>query len=70
MTVFSLLTLLLIITQIDQQTMEIPNGLVIACIVPAVMAVFAFPNVKIMERLIGVFSVCLPLFVITLALPF
>ena len=69
LTVFSLLTLLLIITQIDQQTMEIPNGLVIACIVPAVMAVFAFPNVKIMERLIGVFSVSLPLFVITLAVP-
>ena len=44
LTVFSLLTLLLIITQIDQQTMEIPNGLVIACIVPAVMAVFAFPK--------------------------
>ena len=69
LTVFSLLTLLLIITQIDQQTMEIPNGLVIACIVPAVMAVFAFPNVKIMERLIGIFSVSLPLFAITLAVP-
>ena len=49
--------------------MEIPNGLVIACIVPAVMAVFAFPNVKIMERLIGIFSVSLPLFAITLAVP-
>ena len=49
--------------------MEIPNGLVIACIVPATMAVFAFPNVKIMERLIGVFSVSLPLVAITLAVP-
>ena len=69
MTVFSLLTLLLIIAQIDQQTMEIPNGLVIACIVPAAIAVFAFPDVKIMERLIGFFSVSLPLFAITLAVP-
>ena len=68
-TVFSLLTLLLIIAQIDQQTMEIPNGLVIACIVPAVMAVFAFPDVTLTERLIGFFSVSLPLFAITLAVP-
>ena len=68
-TVFSLLTLLLIIAQIDQQTMEIPNGLVIACIVPAAMAVFAFPDVTLTERLIGVLSVSLPLFAITLAVP-
>ena len=68
-TVFSLLTLLLIIAQIDQQTMEIPNGLVIACIVPAAMAVFAFPDVTLTERLIGFFSVSLPLFAITLAVP-
>lgn len=69
LTVFSLLTLLLIIAQIDQQTMEIPNGLVIACIVPATMAVFAFPDVTLTERLIGFFSVSLPLFAITLAVP-
>ncbi len=69
LTVFSLLTLLLIIAQIDQQTMEIPNGLVIACIVPAAMAVFAFPDVTLTERLIGFFSVSLPLFAITLAVP-
>lgn len=68
-TVFSLLTLLLIIAQIDQQTMEIPNGLVIACIVPAAMAVFAFSDVTLTERLIGFFSVSLPLFAITLAVP-
>ena len=68
-TVFSLLTLLLIIAQIDQQTMEIPNGLVIACIVPAAIAVFAFPDVTLTERLIGFFSVSLPLFAITLAVP-
>jgi len=68
-TVFSLLTLLLIIAQIDQQTMEIPNGLAIACIVPAAMAVFAFPDVTLTERLIGFFSVSLPLFAITLAVP-
>ena len=49
--------------------MEIPNGLVIACIVPAVMAVFAFPDVTLTERLIGFFSVSLPLFAITLAVP-
>ena len=49
--------------------LEIPNGLVIACIVPAAMAVFAFPDVTLTERLIGFFSVSLPLFAITLAVP-
>lgn len=33
------------------------------------MAVFAFPDVTLTERLIGFFSVSLPLFAITLAVP-
>ena len=35
----------------------------------AAMAVFAFPDVTLTERLIGFFSVSLPLFAITLAVP-
>lgn len=68
-TVFVLLTLLLIIAQIDQQTMEIPNGIVLACMVPAVLAIFAFPSVTIRSRLIGILSVSVPLLLITFFVP-
>lgn len=68
-TVFCLLTILLIIAQIDQKTMEIPNGLVIACMIPAGVAIFAFPQVTIGARLIGIVSVSLPLLLLTLAIP-
>lgn len=68
-TVFDLLTILFIIAQIDQKTMEIPNGLVIACMIPAGVAIFAFPQVTIGMRLIGIVSVSLPLLLLTLAIP-
>ncbi len=68
-TVFVLLTFLLIIAQIDQHTMEISNGLVLACMIPAVLAVFAFPEVTIGARLIGILSVSVPLLLLTLLVP-
>ena len=68
-TVFCLLTILFIIAQIDQKTMEIPNGLVIACMIPAGVAIFAFPQVTIGARLSGIVSVSLPLLLLTLAIP-
>ncbi len=68
-TVVSLLILLLMIAWYDQRTMTIPNGLVIACMIPDVLAVFAFPEVTISSRLIGILSVSLPLLLITLLVP-
>lgn len=68
-TVVSLLILLLMIAWYDQRTMTIPNGLVIACMIPDVLAVFAFPEVTISSRLIGILSVGLPLLLITLLVP-
>ncbi len=69
LTVICLLVLLLIIAWCDQRTMTIPNGLVLACMIPAVLAVFAFPEVTISSRLIGIVSVSLPLLLITILVP-
>ena len=68
-TVISLLALLLMIAWCDQRTMTISNGLVIACMAPAVLAVFAFPKVTIESRLLGFFVVSVPLFLVTLLVP-
>lgn len=68
-TVISLLALLLIIAWCDQRTMTIPNELVIACMIPAVLAVFAFPKVAMGSRLLGFFVVSAPLLLITLLVP-
>lgn len=67
--VFGLISLLTVISLLDHDTMEIPNGLVLACMVPAAAAVFAFPSVTLPERCIGFFCVSAVLFLITLAVP-
>ena len=67
--VFLLLALLCVIAQVDQSTMEIPNGFVLACMALAVVSVFFFGQVTLVQRLIGSVSVSVPLFLITLAVP-
>lgn len=67
--VFVWLGLLLVIALIDYDTMEIANGLVISCMIPAAAAILIFPEVMIWERLIGLICVSVPLLVITLLVP-
>ncbi len=67
--VFAVVAVLIAITMIDFDTMEIPNELVFALIPPALCCIFAFPEVSILSRVIGFFAVSLPLLVITLIIP-
>ena len=64
--VFSAGAILLCITMIDFDTMTIPNGLVIALMVPALVSFFFFPQVELLSRVIGMVVVSLPMLVITL----
>lgn len=57
---------LISIAMIDIDTMEIPDGLVIALIPAAVAAIFAFPGVGIVERLIGLAAVSGPMLLLAL----
>lgn len=67
--VFSAGAILICITMIDFDTMTIPNGLVIAMMVPALLAFFFFPQVGILSRFIGMCIISLPMLALTLFIP-
>ena len=56
--------MLLTISLIDLDTMTIPNGLVIAMIVPAVLSVFFGDGTGLLSRAIGFFVLSLPMFLL------
>ena len=60
--------ILLAITLIDQSTMEIPNGLIIALVPLAAAAFFVQTEITITERLIGIFVLSLPMFILAFAI--
>ena len=66
--VFALLGVLTTIAFIDGDTMEIPNGLVIFVAVFGILSYFLFPEIGIMDRIIGIFSVSVPFLLLTLAI--
>lgn len=66
---FAVAAILTTIAFIDQDTMTIPNGLNIILVVPAVLAVFLFPQISLVSRAIGLLAVSLPMFLLTLVIP-
>lgn len=61
---------LTVIALIDHDTMEIPDGLVIAIAATAVLSYFVSPDgPDIVSRLIGVFAVSVPLLLLNLLVP-
>ncbi|MBU9745965.1 prepilin peptidase [Lachnospiraceae bacterium ASD3451] len=69
LTAFALLAVLTVVAFVDWDTMEIPNGFVLAAAVCGLVSFFAFPETGLLERLIGVFAVSVPLLLITLLVP-
>lgn len=69
MVAFTVLAILLAVAFIDADTMTIPNGLVLALLIPAVCAPFAFPETGWLSRGIGVVAVSLPLLLLSLVIP-
>jgi leader peptidase (prepilin peptidase)/N-methyltransferase len=66
---FVALCVLIVITRIDAETMEIPNGLVAALLICGILAIFVGPQLTFLSRGIGLFCVSVPLLVITLIIP-
>jgi leader peptidase (prepilin peptidase)/N-methyltransferase len=66
---FVVLALLLVITCIDADTMEIPNGLNIALAVCGLLAFFVGPDIGWPAHLIGLVVVSVPLFIIAFIIP-
>lgn len=67
--VFSAGAILICITMIDFDTMTIPNGLIIALMVPALLSFFVFPQVGILSQFVGIFVVSLPMLILVLFIP-
>lgn len=66
---FGVAAVLTAITFIDWDTMTIPNGLLLALLLPVAAAVFFLPLPPLTSRLAGFFIISLPLWLITLAVP-
>lgn len=66
---FAFCAILLTVALIDHDTMTIPNGLIIALMVPALCCVFLFPSVGLLARVIGFFAVSLPMLLLNLLIP-
>lgn len=67
--VFAVFMILLTITMIDFDTMTIPNGLIIALIVPVGIFTVLHPETAFLSRIIGFFVISLPMYVLTLLIP-
>lgn len=67
--IFTLFMLLLAITMIDLDTMEIPNGLILAMLIPLVCMMFVQKDISLLNRGIGFFIVSLPMYLLTCCIP-
>lgn len=61
--------ILVAITMIDFDTMTIPNGLVIALIVPTIAMELIHPEISLLERIIGFFIISLPMYLLIIVIP-
>jgi len=66
---FAFCAILVTIALIDHDTMEIPLVLILAIIPLSILAFFVFKEVTFWERIIGIFAVTLPMFILTRIIP-
>ncbi|MCL2249378.1 MAG: prepilin peptidase [Oscillospiraceae bacterium] len=64
--VYIVTVILLAVSVIDLNTKQIPNPLIIALIPPAIASIWLLPDVTILSHIIGLFSIALPMLLITL----
>lgn len=69
MTVFVFFCLLTIVAFVDWNTMEIPNGLVVAVLIIGVISIGTIPELVLWERLCGFLIISVPMLVLALVIP-
>ena len=67
--IFAFLCILTVTAFVDYDTMEIPNGFVIAALISGIAAIFLFPQISLLSRLTGFLCVSLPMLLITFLIP-
>lgn len=65
---FYVCCILVVIVWIDIDTMEIPNGLVLALIPAGILAIWVFPQVDLLQRGIGLVCIALPMLLMNFAI--
>ncbi|MDR2600574.1 MAG: prepilin peptidase [Oscillospiraceae bacterium] len=68
-TVYIVLMILLAVTIIDFNTSEIPDSLILALIIPTAAAIIWLPDISSISHIIGLFSVALPMLIVSLIIP-
>lgn len=63
---FYIISVLVTLSVIDQQTMEIPNGFHIAIIIAAVLSIWFGPELSLTPRIIGFFAISVPMLLLTM----
>lgn len=61
--------LLTAVAFVDIDTMEIPNGFVLAFVCLGIVSLFLFPEVSLIMRIIGFFAVSVPMLLLTMLIP-
>lgn len=69
LTAYAFLCILTVVTFIDMDTMEIPDGCHLAILVTAAVSLLTLPQVSILQRLIGSICLSVPLTLLTLWIP-
>lgn len=69
LTIFLFFAVLTIVTCIDMDTMEIPFVLNVTILILGIISIWTVGGVSILERMIGLFCISLPLFLIVLIIP-
>jgi len=67
--VFAFFSILTVIAIVDMDTMEIPNGFVIGLLTVSAVSIVVFPDIRFMQRVIGMAAVSLPLLIIAMLVP-
>ena len=67
--IYAVTMILLAIAVIDFNTTEIPDSLIIALISLAIVSIWLQPDISLLSRIIGFFSIALPMLLLTLVIP-
>lgn len=65
---FAFAMVMVAISMIDLDTMEIPNGLIIVCLIIAVISI-PFTDMSLVDRIVGFFVLSLPLYLLNYIIP-
>jgi leader peptidase (prepilin peptidase)/N-methyltransferase len=66
---FAFFELLIIISIVDYNTMEIPDKFVFTSFLIGVLSIFCIPELSAIERILGVLVVSVPMMLLTMAIP-